>query len=155
MYLNAQNILKKIDELRVNVNIVNPDVIIIVEAWTNDAISDEFLCIKDYELLERKDRNDTMGGRGGGLLAYVKNDLCAWKEEINSNFNQGGTIKLKMKEKGELIIHIMYRSPNSTKDNDHELCEWIKTMKGEYIIIGDFNYPAIDWETSRSDVKGK
>ena len=66
MYLNAQSILKKIDELRANVNVLNADVIIIVEAWTNDTISDKFLCIKDYELLERKDRNDTTGGRGEG-----------------------------------------------------------------------------------------
>ena len=59
------------DELRVIVNLKNPDGIALTETWTNSEISDDYLGIDGYELIERKDREDTDRGRGGGILVYV------------------------------------------------------------------------------------
>ena len=72
MYTNAQSLVNKIDELRVIVNINSPDVIVISEAWTNDAISDEFLNVGGYDINERRDRNDTDKGRGVGIMKNVE-----------------------------------------------------------------------------------
>ena len=95
MYTNAQSIVKKMNELRVKIEVTNPDIIAIVETWCNEGINGDFLCINGYELIERKDRNDTEGGRGGGILVYAKKELNVWSEEVGSNFNQAATIKIK------------------------------------------------------------
>ena len=43
----------------------------------------------------------------------------------------------------EIRIHTVYRSPNSTRDNDDKLCELVRGMTGMNILIGDFNFPDI------------
>ena len=72
MFLNAQSVVKKMDELRTIAVMKNTDVIAITEAWTNESVDDNYLKVDGYELLERKDRADTDKGRGGGILVYVK-----------------------------------------------------------------------------------
>ena len=154
MYLNAQSVIKKMNELRANMNEKQPDVVLIVEAWTHEGVDDAFLKISGLELIERKDRSDTTAGRGGGILIYVRKELCAWKEEMEGGFNQAGKIVVKG-EREEIAINLVYRSPNSKKENDTKLCERVKTMEGHFVIFGDFNFPGIDWGTGQSDAKGR
>ena len=75
-YTNAQSVINKMDEMRAVVNLKKPDVIALTETWTNSDISDEFLNLDGYELIERKDREDTDRGRGGGILVYVNKEIC-------------------------------------------------------------------------------
>ena len=45
----------------------------------------------------------------------------------------------------------MYRSPNSTKDNNTQLNVLVQSLsqKNEpFILVGDFNYPNINWSSS-------
>jgi hypothetical protein len=77
MYTNAQ---------RVRVAVIKPDLIVIVEAWTNGDISNEFLNIGGYEIIERMDRTDTSGGRGEGIIIYAKKEMQVWKEAFEINF---------------------------------------------------------------------
>jgi hypothetical protein len=54
---------------------LDPDLILVMESWCNEQITDAFLTFPGYELLQdlRKDRYNTDIGRGGGLLVYAKN----------------------------------------------------------------------------------
>ena len=54
-----------------------------------------------------------------------------------------------------MVICAVYRSPNSTKTNDDELCKWIEGMRGTYMILGDFNLPDIRWKTGCAGAKGR
>ena len=63
------------------------------------------------------------------------------------------SIRVKLDE--EVVIHIVYRSPNSSKQNDDALCNWVRGMKGNRLILGDFNLPGIEWEVGRTDAKGR
>ena len=110
--------------------------------------------IKGYDIVERKDRQDTGGGRGGGIMVYAKLSMYVWSVEVNTTFNQCAAVNIKL-EKKELAVLIIYRSPNSNKDNDDKLCNWVKEISGQCILIGDFNYPGIDWSNGRSDAKGR
>ena len=85
---------------------------------------------------------------------YVRNELYAWKEECNTTFNQCGAIMVKCKKNDAQIIAV-YRSPNSTKNNDDELCEWIQGIRGNFVIIGDFNLPDIRWQSGCAGAKGR
>ena len=74
LYLNAQSVVGKIDELASTATEIGPDLILLTEGWCSGEISHAFLNIPGYEMQQdlRLDREDTTGGRGGGLLVYSK-----------------------------------------------------------------------------------
>ena len=154
MFMNAQSVGNKMDELRALVAINKPDVIAITETWTNETIADAFLQINGYEMAARDDRNDTAGGRGGEILVYTAAEMCVWKGESPENFNQGVTINLRHRCE-DVKIHVIYRSPNSKRENDEALNEWVNDMRGTNIIIGDLNYPDIDWDGGTAGSRGR
>ena len=154
MFLNAQSVCNKMDELRVLVACETPDIVAVCETWTNETHGDALFAIGDYEMIARKDRNDTAGGRGGGLLIYARKDVLAWREVETTVFNQCATIKVKCGREN-VNVHFVYRSPNSSRENDAALNEWIRDMRGTNVIIGDFNYPDIDWDTESSGAKAR
>ena len=39
--------------------------------------------------------------------------------------------------------------------NDEKLCNIVKALKGHFVMVGDFNYPGIRWETGGSDAKSR
>ena len=152
VYTNAQSIIKKMDELRAMVAMEEPDVVALTETWTHDEIGDDWLKIRGYEMVAREDRRDTSGGRGGGVVVYVRSGINAWRTEQNV-FNQIVSIKIESDENIEL--NVIYRSPNSTSTNDEALCEWLKTTHNRSLIVGDFNFAGVDWEAGRSDARGR
>ena len=142
------------NELRAIVDMGGPDVIAITETWTNEDITNDFLKIDGFELIVREDREDTMRGRGGGILVYVKKFVCAWTEQVNGDFCQCVCVKLKG-GKHELALYVLYRSPHSSSANDERLCDLVKSLRGKFVMVGDFNYPRIRWATGGSDAKGR
>ena len=152
-YANMQSMVKKMDELRAMVQMEKPDIIALTETWTNSEIDDCFLWIDGYDMVERRDRQDTEGGRGGGIVVYTKG-ISAWREETDTCFNQCVTVRVKQKSR-DLDVHVVYRSPNSSRDNDALLCEWIKTCGGNSLLIGDFNFAGVNWETGSCNAKGR
>ena len=154
LYTNAQSMIKKMEELKIIVEMKRPDVIALTETWTNEDIDDGFLSINGYELIERKDRTDTAMGRGGGIVVYVDKRKCAWKVEVEGDFNQCACVRVKGRRR-DIALYVVYRSPNSTKQNDESLCKLMKELKGDYVVIGDFNFPGIRWASGGSDAKGR
>jgi hypothetical protein len=80
LYLNAQSIVKKVDELGCVADLSKPDLILVTESWCNEDISNAFLSLDGYELIPdlRMDRETTARGRGGGgLLVYAKEGVRA------------------------------------------------------------------------------
>ena len=88
LYTNAQSIVGKIDELSCTSSELKPDLILLTETWCNDSVSDAFLSIPDYELHHRLDREDTAGGRGGGLLVYSKKGIKVLSLNKVKHFHQ-------------------------------------------------------------------
>lgn len=149
VYTNAQSVLKKMDELRSYVTMNEPDVILLTETWTNEQINDDFLKLEGYELVAREDRKDTSGGRGGGILAFVKKEMSGWRVEEETIFNQCVHVKVKTEEGDDVSIKVVYRSPNLSRQNDEELCRWMRTITGRTCVIEDFNFPGINWSAGR------
>ncbi len=90
MYTNAQSLVGKVNELSCSVADMDPDLILITETWCNREITDSFLSIPGYEVQTdlRTDRANTGGGRGGGLLVYVKNGVKVFKLDIEPYHSQ-------------------------------------------------------------------
>ena len=155
LYSNMQSMNNKIGELRALIEIEKPDIVALTETWTNESVSDAYIQLKGYEMVVRSDRKDTTGGRGGGIAVYTKG-VHAWNEEAETMFNQCAHVKIKNRK--QLInLYVIYRSPNSTVANDAELCQWIRSMPQNEakVIVGDFNYPGINWEKGTANAKGR
>ena len=107
MCANVQSLNNKVNELRALATLECPDVIALTETWTNESIANECLHVEGYDVVVRKDRTDTAGGRGGGIVVYVK-DVFAWQKDVETNFNQCALIKVKRRGR-DLGLGIVYR----------------------------------------------
>jgi len=111
-------------------------------------VSEQELQLPNYALKIREDRTDTTNGRGGGILVYVREgSIVAYEEKSPAldNLTQGTCLKLITKHRC-IKLYVIYRSPNSPRDNDAALQQVIGLADKDSIYIGDFNYPDIDWK---------
>lgn len=154
IFANVQSIVKKMDEVRALMTMEEPDIFVATETWANENLNDAFFHIPGYDIIAREDRNDTEKGRGGGILVYAVKAMHIWKINLETKFNQYASVQIKT-GKSEIKIHVIYRSPNSRKENDDELCAVVEKMTGNNILIGDFNYPDIDWDAGSSGARGR
>ena len=72
LYYNARSILPKHDELRLIVEVNNPDIICIVETWLSSEILDSEVALPGYQV-HRLDRNR----HGGGIPVYVRDSFVS------------------------------------------------------------------------------
>ena len=159
LYLNAQSIINKKDELSLVIDNNYPDIIGITESWANSQILDSELMVKGYRFF-RSDRKDTTFGRGGGVLLYIKENIIV-KERKDLEYDQIGSsvwvdVSIKEKTTNKVTVGLVYRSPNNTEANDDLLYKGLNiSAKNNVLIMGDFNYPDIDWDTNTSSRHGK
>ena len=106
-----------------------------------------FLRIPGYELQTdlRRDREDTRNGIGGGLLVYTKAGVTIMPLDNPTDFNQYCTFKVS-EGREELQVFLVYRSPNSPEAQTEKLAELVGEIRGRALLIGDFNFPSINWE---------
>ena len=88
---------------------------------------------------------------GRGVLLYIHNSLQAEEVKMTVVFEENLFVKIKANSTECLLVGVIYRSPseNSKEKNAklRELLAEVSDMKFKhYIIMGDFNYPSIDWE---------
>ena len=117
--------------------------ILVVESWCNSNISDAFLSIPGYEMQQdlRLDREDTEGGRGGGLLVYTKNGIKILSCDKVVNFHQYCKFLLN-----DITVYLIYRPPSGGAVSIDDLTALISAAEKRCILIGDFNLPEINWE---------
>ena len=146
LYLNAQSIVGKIDELVCMANDTEPDVILITESWCNVDTNDAFLSTPGYNLQIRMDREDTAQGRGGGLLIYSKEGIDVLSTDNDLLPHQCCRFAVE-----DVTFYLVYRSPSAPAESITNLAELISSAGKNSVFIGDFNMPEIDWrgETAR------
>ena len=99
---------------------------------------------------------------GRGVCSYCKSSLKATLFcKIKSKFDEALWCCLLLRHKTSLLIGVVYRSPNSDMNNDNNLGNLLNEVcsnwKGELLIMGNFNFPQIDWNqwcSNNSDVGG-
>ena len=87
---------------------------------------------------------------GRGLLIYLKDSFNYCQIQTHSKFVEHLLFQLHL-DSFKLNILAIYRSPNSTVQNNAELNTLIsKVCQGddnETIVVGDFNFPNINWNS--------
>ena len=77
--LNARSsVNKKINELNIIVEDIDPHIIGIPESWANTDITDAELGLTGYVMFRR----DQIGRRGGGVILYVKESIQAYEIKL-------------------------------------------------------------------------
>ena len=86
-----------------------------------------------------------------GIVIYVKEELSHQVGNIyfKTDFNEQVWISIKLKKSDELIFGCLYRSPKPNTDNHSSLLKLIEEAtqrnSSHMVLVGDFNYPGIDW----------
>lgn len=88
---------------------------------------------------------------GRGMILFLHNSLPFEVHQFDVEFNEAQFCTLKLKGKDTLLIGSFYRSPNSTTENNDNLNKLLDKISenkfARVLLLGDFNYPKIDWET--------
>ena len=115
------------------------DTFILTETFCNDKRSDSFYQIQGYDLF----RKDRVRKKGGGILVYVNDRLCA---KLRSDLMETNTEILWIevclfKSRCPVLVAGIYR-PLSAKAQDKNIgknIENVHLLNRETILLGDFN----------------
>jgi len=149
LYTNADSLPNKLQELksRIIFGSSKPKIITITEVkhknkW-NYNLSE--LQIDGYNIYT----NDLQGNTRG-IITYVSNEIICKQIHFFNSFTEYVLIELCIDNLHKFTLCTIYRSPNSTAENDHTLIQaldnYCKNCKNNLLILGDFNYPYINWQ---------
>ena len=145
LYSNVNSLKNKIDEFECVVTEEEPDIIGLTETWMKEAYS-----IKGYHPVIRHDRDRDQ--KGGGVMLFIHENLQVTEcMELNgAGFEESVWCIIHLSSTEKLLVGVCYRSPNSSKENNEELNLLLnctqRIQAKNVLIMGDFNYPHIQWE---------
>ena len=104
--------------------------------------------INEYEMFHKNIDNDV----GRGLIIYIHKSLKAEEIKLETTFQENMFVKVRVNKNEQLLIGLIYRSPSENNPMYHEslrkLINEASNMKyTQLLIMGDFNYPSIEWDT--------
>lgn len=155
-YQNVNGLRTKCLELSNNILINDFDIIVITESWLQDDILDRELCDNRYVVF-RVDRNLSATGKcmGGGIVIFVRTEMDAY---LNSDWSslsvESQCITISACVIGSTVdLHIItsYIPPDENLSyrvdcfRRHTVQFMNKYNHDNFLILGDFNLPCINW----------
>jgi hypothetical protein len=146
----------KMDELSIYAKQNDLDVIGITETWLTENIGNSEISIENYTLY-RKDRSNIKGGRGGGVLLYISNSVLSLDcLKLNRCENESVWCEILLPRNKSLLLGVVYNSPNASVEEVANMLAMLRSVGDrQLVILGDFNYPGINWDTLDSDSLGR
>ncbi len=83
-----------------------------------------------------------------GVIMYTKKKLSAIPSNVNTSFTESIWCEVPLLREDRLLIGCIYRSPNSTQDNNDNMNSALADVtrnKSHVLVLGDFNYPELEW----------
>jgi endonuclease/exonuclease/phosphatase family metal-dependent hydrolase len=154
-FVNARGLISKIEILKNYVDKLKLDIIGIAETFLNDEVMQAEISIDGY-CMYRKDRGNFKEGKAGGVILYIKNEIVSYEcTDLNRMESESVWCKIKVNGNTSLTVGVCYRSQAASEKELSELFKSIEiASKGQTIIMGDFNYPKINWDTLECDSMG-
>ena len=151
IYTNADSLINKRCELNQLAADREPDIICVTEILPKNSTSDvqqsEF-CLDGYNCFTNIGKQNSKRG----VAIYVKKSLKSTSIDNDPSFIESTWCEVSINDNTEkLVIAGVYRSPNSTNENNLALNKAIleRTVNQKYVLImGDFNHPEIKWNGS-------
>lgn len=154
MCLNAQGLPSKYAQLFDLLYYHNPDILAITESFLDNDILDPELQVPGYVLF-RKDRNLSFYPPGlftnearGGIIIYIKDLLNPVISDLNNVKAEFLWINIHPTKQSELLLGVCYRPEAAGSAYVDTICSSINEITNQdVLILGDFNFRDIDWET--------
>ena len=151
---NAQSLQFKMDELKQVIKENDVKIVAVTESWGQEW--KEATLEMDGFNMYKKHRTD--GRRGGGCVLYVSQELKSYacKELENVQGDDAIWCWVKLENKARILVGCMYRSPNSSGENNNQFMDQIikaseVANQNRILIMGDFNIKDINWEENEAD----
>ena len=147
-YTNADSIFNKRHEIDLTLKKDKPDLVLITESCPkNRAVDFTFdLSFEHYSVPE-----SDLTGRGVTLL--VRDHIKYKRRGDLETFRPTVAIEL-LDGNSKLLLLLTYRSPNLDSEGNFSICSMIESVcrklknDDEVIILGDFNFPEINWSNN-------
>ncbi len=152
-YTNPTSLNNKLNEI--NFFLVKhdfPEILFFTETWFRD---DSPAQLENYYLFH----NSRYKGHGGGVAIYVRNDVKAYEFISDPLLSDTGleqtwiTIEVSSKR---ILVGCLYRPPSSKTATNHAInlvlarsAKLVDCLKFDnLLLVGDFNFPNITWDSS-------
>ena len=148
LFANARSLHSKMGEVEALVNEENYDIIGIAETWLCSS-HDWAVNIPGYALFRR----DRAQRKGGGVCLYVRSDIkVSMKEDlVDGECDDAEVLWVELytgTHNTKVIVGVCYRPPGVNEEVETQLFKQIEmaAKAGTVVLMGDFNYPDIDWK---------
>ena len=150
-YTNADQLPNKLSELKVRAELEKPHIIIVTEVnnKVNHKVNPDpvIFNIDGYQMHQQN-----VSSKGRGIIIYTHQSI---KKIINisakTEFSENILISIKIDKNTEFLVGAIYRSDSGTNENNENLLNLLKEInemkQSHKLIVGDFNYKDIDWES--------
>lgn len=156
LYANADQLLNKIEDLKMMIASKKPDVMLFTEVIPKaqkNPIEETQIQIKGYQHYPNFNYTDTNLGSAGirGVIIYVREGFKSKSVRLKSSYDDHVWVEICLQNDEKLLCGCIYRSPDKerTLETTNNICmiinEVCKSQTCNLIICGDFNYPQIDW----------
>lgn len=145
-FTNIRSLLPKRDYICSFLDDSDTDILALTETWLHDQITDSEILPDRFNFnIYRRDRHQK---RGGGVLLAVKKTISSFVIETESPIEI--IWASCMTSTSNILIGVCYRPPDASRSFIDDLHDSInlalKKYQGhEVYLLGDFNYPQIDW----------
>jgi len=148
MYTNVRSLFtgSKKEELKILMQNHDVDILGLTKTWGRSDIVDSKLDFPGFKLY-RTDRSAVNNKKVAELLLSVECD------DLTSYQCESVWCKIYVNQVDYFIAVVCYRSPDVDENEKQQLFDCIKTAKNlntPLSIMGDFNYPGIEWEQLRA-----
>lgn len=123
------------------------------ETWLTDDVRDCELFPQYYQIFRSDRQYDGVASRGGGVLVLVPHDISATLEGTSYCGKSFEAIAVKIKARKYITLLTLYRPPTNYSERfflaDFSSFFYSSGFDArDLLIVGDFNFPFIDWEAS-------
>jgi endonuclease/exonuclease/phosphatase family metal-dependent hydrolase len=149
LYNNVDTLTStKMGEMEILVKDIQPDIVALTEVKPKNCryeLQSPEIQLQGYNCFN----NLTRGGRGVAL--YVKENINATGvDDLNDHaFEDCVWCKIRLETQKVALIGCVYRSPNSDDGKNEDMTDLLglasRTRKDHVLVMGDFNFPTIDW----------
>ena len=149
-YTNADSLFNKLTEFQERVKFHECMIVAVTEVKPKNqrfSLNPAELALDGYDLYH----DNITGGNGRGIALYIHKSLQASPLiTLNSEFQESVWAEVKLNSHDSLLVGVLYRSPGSPESNNEHLnqmiTEAVNTQHSHLLLLGDFNYPAINWD---------
>ena len=150
LYTNIDCISNKWTELEALIYLQQPDIVGITEVFpkNQDEINLSAYTLEGFQQFVNP-QFCVKNNRGTILFARSDLDVMLHDRLNNSSSKEACWCIVGLNKTEKLLIGLVYRSPNSTEENNVLLNNMMSSLNdenfGRIVVMGDFNYRDIDW----------